>query len=205
MSKLGGLLALSALVALSLCGSQRAQAQQAATVSDDELAALFAAFCLDAFPVAASLDRAAASKKAVAMKPDELKAILHDDPGRGWMLRTSEALYAVTVEFPPYNACAVRRMTPVGVSGVKNYLAAVNKYVAAKNGKLANLPPQKSTLNGVDISLYGQGMTNGSGQPQETFAVVLSNYHGRAGGIWRADAGTGVGVEVRFVHQFVKQ
>ncbi len=191
---------------LGLFACLAAQAQTPPSVPDDELAALFAAFCLDAFPVVAKLDRTVADRKAVAMKPDEVKALLHDDPGRGWTLRTSEALYAVTVEAPPYNACAVRRMTPVGVSGVKNYyLAAVNRYVAGKNGKLANLPPQKSNLNGVDISLYGQGMVNASGQPQETFAVVLSNYHGRVPATWRADAGSGVGVEVRFVHQFVKQ
>jgi hypothetical protein len=181
-------------------------APSAAMVPDDELAALFSAFCLEAFPAAASLDRVATARKAVVMKPEEVTSILHSDPGRGWMLRTPQALYGITIEYPPYNGCAVRRMTPVGVSGVKNYIAAINAYVAARNGKLVNLPPQKSaTPGGADISMYGQGMVDASGKPSENFAVILTNYHGRPGGVWRADAGTGVGVEVRFVHQFVKQ
>jgi len=187
------------------CLGQRADAQVAAMVPDDELAGLYSAFCLEAFPVAASLDKLAGSKQGAAMKPEEVAALLHKDPGRGWFVRTPQAVYGISVEYPPFNACAIRRMTPVGVSGVTHYIALVNKYVAAKNGKLVNLPPQKTNMQGVDISAYSQGMTDASGKPVETFAVILSNYHGRAAGIWRADAGSGVGVEVRMVHQIMKQ
>jgi len=184
----------------------RVQAQTASMVPDDELTALFSSFCLNSFPAPAALDAQAVSRKAVAMTSAEVGSMLKSDPGRGWMLRTSQALYAITVEHPPYNACAVRRMTPVGVSAVKNYISAVKEYVAARNGKLVNLPPQKtSTPDGVDISSYGQGMVDAAGVPLENFAVILSNYHGRAGGIWRADAGSGIGVEVRFVHALIKK
>ena len=196
-----------AVVALALSlgfGPVGVKAQVASPVPDNELAAVFAAFCLDAFPVAADLDRAAAGRKATVMSADEVKSLLHDDPGRGWTLRTAEARYSITIEFPPFNACAVRRMTPVGTAGVTNYLSAVNKYVAAKNGKLVTLPTQKKVVNGADVTLYGQSMVNAGGEMRETFAVVWSNYHGRPPPASRADAGTGVGVEVRFVHQFVK-
>jgi hypothetical protein len=200
MKKLAIALALSLVLAFSI----GTRAQVASPVADDELAALFSAFCIDAFPVPANLDRVAAARNAVPMTPDEVQSILHNDPGRGWMLRTS-ALHGITIEYPPYNACAVRRMTPVGVSSVTHYVAAVGTYAAAKKAKLVNAPPQKTQQNGVDISLYGQAMVDASGQSQETFAVILSNYHGQAAGIWRADAGAGVGVEVRFVHQIVKK
>ena len=138
------------------------------------------------------------------MKPEEVKALLHDDPGRGWMLRTS-ALHGITIEYPPFSTCAVRRMTPVGVSGVLHYIAAVGSYVTAKGAKLVNAPVQKRQQNGMDISLYGQALVDASGQPQENFMGLLTNYHGRVPELWRPDAGTGVGVEVRFVHQIVKK
>lgn len=200
----GGLVAAALLFCVSAVAQTPAPAP-APPVPDDELAELFSTFCLDAFPAEAILAKAAGGRHGVAMTPDQVKSLLHDDPGRGWMLRTSQALYGVTVEYPPYSACAVRRMTPNGVSGVLHYIAALNRYVAAKQGKLVSMPPQKTAQNGVDFSMFGHGMLDANGKLTDNFIVILSNYHGRAGGIWRADAGSGVGVEVRFVHQLVRQ
>lgn len=196
-----GLLVLS----MCLCWVAGARAQMPPPVADDDQVALFAAFCLDAFPDAAALDRVAASRKAVAMTPDELKALLRDDPGRGWLVRTQQALHGITVELPPYVTCAVRRMTPSGPSGAKNYMAAVNKYIAAKNGKLINLPPQRSAQNGTDISVYAHGMVDADGLQRETFAVILTNFNFQAPEPWSVDAGSGVGVEVRLVHYLATQ
>jgi hypothetical protein len=193
-----------AIVAAVLCLGSPMRADDIVAISDDEISGLFSAFCLQSFPDPSALDRLAAAKHAVAMKPEEVASLLHGDPGRGWFLRTS-ALFAVTIESPPYLTCAVRRMTPSGVSGVKNYIAAVNAYVAGKQGKLTVVPVQKSNDKGVDISIYGYAMADASGNNSENFAVVLSNYHGRANDRWRPDAGAGVGVEVRMVHQLLKR
>jgi len=173
-------------------------------VPDDELAALYTAFCLQSFPDEAGLALLARQKGAVALTPEEVKAILHDDPGHGWQLRTAGGHYQISVEDPPYHTCAIRRMTPSGVSGVKNYIAAVNSYVAAHNGKLVTMAPQKGTLpSGIDVSIFGYGMTQTDGTQTDNFAVILTNYHGRAPAALRDEAANGVGMEVRLVHQFV--
>lgn len=173
-----------------------------AAVDDVEIADLFSSFCLQSFPDQAALDRLARSKAATAMKAEEVKAYLHADPGRGWYLRTPLARYAITIESPPYRACAVRRMTPSGVFTVQHYIDAVKAYAAAKTEKLVNMPPQKTTTpEGLDISAYPFAVLDAAGKATETFMLILTNYHGRVAEPLRAEAGSGVGVEVRMVHQ----
>jgi len=191
-----------ACAALCLCAAAHAE-NVAAPADDVEIAGLFAAFCLKAFPEPVALDRLAQAKSAVPMTADEVKSYLHADPGRGWHLRTQHALYAITIESPPYLACAVRRMTPSGMSTVQHYVDAVKAYVGGRSGTLVNAPPQKSrTPEGLDISGYPYALVDASGKVSETFMVILTNYHGRASEPYRADAAGGVGVEVRMVHQF---
>ena len=174
--------------------------------TDEELAALYATFCLDAFPDAYRLDRLASRGNARPMTGDQVSALLRNDPGRGWFIRSPAALFAITVEDPPYSTCAVRRMTPSGLSSVKNYRAAVEAYAARRRGQLTTVPPQRAKTpdGGGDVSIYAYQMIDPASGMVETFAVFLTNYHGRVGGIWKADAADGVGVEVRLVHQMVK-
>jgi len=191
--------------ALWLAAAARA-ADVAPPVDDVEIAELFAAFCLKAFPEPFALDRLAQARSATAMTPDEVKSYLHADPGRGWHLRTAQARYAITIESPPYHACAVRRVTPSGVSTVQHYIDAVKAYVGGRSGTLVNGPPQKTrTPEGVDIAGYPYALLDASGKTTETFIVILTNYHGRMSEQYRAEAAGGVGVEVRMVHQFPPQ
>ena len=193
-----------AAILLALCLSSPVRADGKATVPDNEIADLFSAFCLKAFPDPSALDRAGEARKAAVMNAGEVAAFLHEDPGRGWTLRTSQAQYVITIEYPPYEGCVVRRMTPSGLSGVKNYLAAVAAYAAAKKGKLATMPPMKAQLpGGLDVSANSFKMLDAAGEAAETFAVALTNYHGRVPEPFRRDAGSGAGVEVRFVHQLI--
>jgi hypothetical protein len=201
---LAGVKRVFGVVSLALCLSSPARALDIAAVPDTEIAALYSTFCLKAFPDPSALDKFSKAKGAVVMSPEEVAYFLHQDPGRGWTLRTEQALYVITIEYPPYRTCAVRRMTPSGVSGVKNYLAAVTAYAAAKRGKLGNMPPMKRKgPGGIDISAYYYAMTDSAGKPAETFGVFLTNYHGKVPERFRPDAGSGVGVEVRLVHQLV--
>lgn len=201
-----GVMTILTIVAVAFCCVDHAKAQNAQPVLDDEIAGLFSAFCLQGFPDPTAIDELAKAKQATIMTVAEVTRYLKTDPGRGWYLRTPAALYAVTVESPPFNACAVRRMTPSGLATTKNYIAAVNAYVTEKRGKLVTMPAKKGrTPEGIDISGYGYGMMDAAGKPSDTFSVILTNYRGKPPAEWRADAGSGVGIEVRMVRQIVPQ
>jgi hypothetical protein len=169
------------LLALGLCPP--AGAADIAPVADDEIAGLFAAFCLAAFPAAAPEEEAAKRRHAAAMTPAELARFLHGDPGRGWFLRTGAALYAVTIEAPPWRACAVRRMTPSGLAGATHYIAAVERHAARRHEKLVQVPPKRETSpDGADIVAYGYGVLDESRRPKVRIPT-------EAGRVFRRDAG----------------
>lgn len=200
------LLICAALSAAPALAQDQAPAGVAATVPDEELSSLYDAFCLQAFPDENALSALAEQKGAAVMTAQEVIALLHQDPGHGWQLRTTTGHYQISIETGAYHACAIRRMTPSGVSGVKNYIAAVNAYVAAHGGTLANIAPQKGVLpNGIGVSVYGSSMSMADGAATDTFGVILSNYHSHPPANLTEEAAGGVGVEVRFVHQLVAQ
>ena len=174
--------------------------------SGTEISEIYAAFCLDKFPDASAFAALASARKATAMSQDQVKRFLHAYPGYGWTLHLADANYTIQVEDPPFRTCSVRRMTPSGVNDVKPYIAAVNAYVARKNGKLIGIPPthNRTPDNVADVMTLPYGMMDSSGKPAETFAVILTNYHGRAPADQQAAAAGGVGVEVRMVHQIVQ-
>lgn len=74
-----------------------------------DLVAAFAQFCLDGFPTDAS-PQAPTDTTLVTLAPAALRAVLHDDPGRGWAYTTPDGVFVLTMEAPPYQTCAVRRI-----------------------------------------------------------------------------------------------
>ena len=192
------LLALAGLVAWPPGG---AVAREAVAADVEQMTQLFDGVCLRAFPDRGAVDRAMAQAGGTAMKPGQVRAYLHDDPGRGWTLARPEATYVVTIEDPPYRACAVRRMTASGFPTVAPYMAAIQGYAAAQRRALgAPFSQAIRSADGLDInaSVWPVGvLPDGS-----TDGVMLfrTDYHGGYAGPLARDAG-GVGVEVRFVHQ----
>jgi hypothetical protein len=189
---------------LGLPAQSHAQTQPDPTVAP-EIAEIYTSFCIEKFPDASAIGSLAKARKAAPLGQDQVKRFLHSDPGNGWTLHDGTGDYIILLEDPPYRACSVRRMTPSGVNDVKPYVAAVNAYIARKNGKLVGIPPSqnKTPDNIADISTYGYGMLDANGKPVETFAVILTNYHGHAPADEQAAAAGGVGVEVRMVHQIL--
>lgn len=171
-----------------------------------ELTRVWAGFCLERFPVDTAVNAFAASQGATPMSPQDVKRYLHDDPGRGWYLHTELGLYAITLEQPPFLACAVRRMTPNGVPGVSPFIAVMKAYSENQHGKLVTVPAvhTKTPDGGGDINAYTTGMIDATGKLRESFLVVLTNYHGHPPDPWKHDAEGGVGVEVRFVRELAK-
>lgn len=189
---------LAGLLAWPLDG---AMAREAVAADVEQMTQLFDWVCLRAFPDQGAVDRAMSQAGGTAMKPGQVRAYLHDDPGRGWMLARPEATYVVTIEDPPYRACAVRRMTASGFPTVAPYLAAIREYAAGQRRALGKPFDQAiRTPDGLDISATiwpVGGLPDGSA---DGVMLFRTNYHGGYAGPLAGDAG-GVGMEVRFVHQ----
>ena len=167
-----------------------------------ELTRFFDNACLHRFPDDAAMDVFAAENHGEPLSAEELKRYLHDDPGRGWYIRTSLGLYALTLEAPPFHACAIRRMTPTGIKEVKPFLADVQAFAASHALTLVKDVPRKvKTPQGLDITMFPLSTRNSVGGLSNNLMIILSNYHGRAPSEFRADAGNGPGVEVRMVRQ----
>lgn len=78
-----------------------------------DIATVFKMFCLERFPARPLMSgEMPPGTSSAAMTPQQVRQFLHDDPGVGWWYQTPFGTYAVTVEAPPYFACAVRRNYP---------------------------------------------------------------------------------------------
>jgi hypothetical protein len=78
-----------------------------------ELVDTFLDLCLNVFP---DDDAVAAKAKAAGHAPlsdEQVRQFLHNDPGRGWVVRRDDMVLAVTIELPPFHSCAVRTMVEI--------------------------------------------------------------------------------------------
>lgn len=60
----------------------------------------------------------------------------------------------VTLEGPPYRACAARRMTPTGIDAGKRIKVAFTDFAAANRYRLEPLTKREATLPGISISTF---------------------------------------------------
>jgi hypothetical protein len=175
-------------------------------VDATELVSMFSELCIGAFPDDAKVAAYLKAKAATAMSAQETRRYLHADPGQGWYVRTPVALYGVTIEQPPYHTCAIRRMTPEGVTApsMKPLVEAEKAYAAGIGGSTVAIPVQNTPIpNGPDVMSFGLGVLDAAGKPSDSFGVFFSNFHGRVAEPWVADGTPGVGLEVRLSHQAI--
>ena len=198
---------LSALVAAPFPGrAQKAPSPPPSATPDPavfaEATRLFADTCLQRFPDEEAVAKIVEARGGEAISPERRKRYLHDDPGRGWYLRTPLGLYVVTLEAPPFHACSVRRMTPSGIGGAQPFVTEVQDFATRHHLKAVRGKVQKrATPQGLDLALYPVSAFDASGVLADNLMIILSDYHGRPPAEFRTDAGTGTGVEVRLVRQ----
>ena len=170
-----------------------------------DMAAVYQSICLDGFPSEAGLASALRAYDASPLTGGETMQILHADPGRGWRFRTAFANYTLTVEDPPFNTCALRRMTRMGLPTALPYVQAVKTYAARTSlavGQMQQL--NQHAPQGFDIQILGLPLlAAGDTTPHETSIYVTTNYHGRFDPARAQEAIGGVGVEVRMAHQIL--
>ncbi len=158
-----------------------------------ELADLFADMCFSRFPDDAALAEGAAKRQLAAMSQDQVKAYLHSDPGHGWFLKTADGSYAITIEEPPYHACAVRRFYGTAPNFQQPYQSQLSAWAAKNNiGPLTNFPPESQVDNGISIHADVKGVTGPDGKPRQLFIAIVSTY-------------TSGQIEVRLVRQIPPQ
>lgn len=168
-------------------------------VSDASLADLFTTLCIKAFPDPAAVDAALKLQSLAAMTPEQAKPYLHEGTGRGWLVRTSQSLFAVTVADAPNQTCAVQQMTPDGMRTVTGLTTAIKAHVVAMKGKVVAVAPQTATTtDGPEVRYWGYGVLTSDNTPIEQFGVYVSDYKGKVPEPWTPYAGKGSGVEVRF-------
>ncbi len=136
----------------------------------------FARFCLQRFPNQ-TVTGGNGGNDLVPMTPAQVKQYLHDDPGHGWTYRQDDGEYVVTVEDPPYHACAVRRLYADPPKYRFPYLFAIQTWAIGRNrGPMDFLPRQTGTVNGLTISANLAALPAAGGKPREVFMDITTPY-----------------------------
>ena len=141
-----------------------------------DLQQLFSDLCIKKFPDDAALASAVESAGGTAMTAEEVKARLHDDPGRGWKVIAGQASFSVTLEAPPYHACAVRIAAekPVVGKGIVEMLkstAAQQQHALSKPLVLPAVP-----MGGIVTLAVSYDVVNADGSPimpKEAFMLII--------------------------------
>ena len=157
-----------------------------------EMVALYDTICLRAFPDDAAVARAAEAQGGRAMSEAEVRRFLHEDPGRGWEVDGRTALFRVTLEAPPFHACAVRTLTVAGFPDMSPYRALADRFEAG--GGYQAIAPVTREIGDIHVSGGGE-QRQGSADGLLVFLTTPGEKH-------RTPAQSAV--EVRFTHQIYR-
>ena len=162
-----------------------------------EMVELYDRICLRAFPDDHAVARLMRDV-GTPLSPAEVQRYLRDDPGVGWRIAGRSARFDVTIEAPPYHACAVRTMTAAGFPGLDPYRALADRFEAEQGGGFEPIPPLDGTVGTIRTSGRGESRQTGTGKSEALLIFV-----GMPAEALRTRRRTGV--EIRFVHQFAEQ
>ena len=161
----------------------------------DEMIALYDEICLRAYPDDAAAGAAAARHDATPLSAEQVRIYLHDDPGVGWSLRGRTGPFTLTIEAPPYHACAIRAMTAGGFADWGPYRALANRY--EEGGGYQAMNHMQFTQDNLDLAGGGERRTRPDGGTETLLVIVTTPTRAYR------DRGE-TGVEVRFTHQFAE-
>ncbi len=185
------------LLMAALLQAAPAAPSPAATAATDvaRMAALYDEICLRTFPDDAALDRLMAAKKATPLSASDVRIILRDDPGRGWLLHDGAETFTVTLELPPFHACSVRAAhSSAGPTDLAPYQRVVASY-AARTGGFSTQPPMELDQSGIHI--HGEMQTRALPNGDHDNLIVVDQ---RITDPSQLAAGT-TSTPLRFVHQ----
>lgn len=157
-------------------GPTAADAAQVPEEASTGLALAFAQLCLARFPDRDDLAEGGMppDTRLVLLSDEVAQRFLYTDPGRAWTYRTPYGEYVVTVQDPPYRACAVRKRF-AGVPRRPGLFKAAFRTVArawavseGRDGFVEGVPFQRRR---PDLRVLGQAMLlpAARGHPAEVF------------------------------------
>lgn len=117
-----------------------------------ELLDVFGEICLSRFPKDDVIQKYMKEKAYPALTPEQVKMFLKADPGIGWFhARAGGGQYIITLEYPPFHACAVRAR----YNKMPDYKVGLSLFIgvwaANETVNMRELPPQAQTLGNQKI------------------------------------------------------
>ena len=168
-SRLGSF-ALAALVALG------AKPVRAAEPAWGAMVGMFAEACLEKFPDDTAVRQYAAAKRLTVMPDDMVHQLLGADPGQGWIQNTARGRYLLTIEMPPYQACAIRRTDNATPDFLAPFSLLLGVWAANQSGvSLKELPSQNVLIQGSPTLARRWVVDRGPGKPTELLIVLVTN------------------------------
>jgi hypothetical protein len=164
-----------------------------------EFVSLFSSYCLHQFPDDKAVTAQAMGEGRRPLTPAEVGSFLHVDPGVGWMIAGQETSYVLTVQVPPYHACALRRYSDTPLDGAP-FIEAARGFAALSGHRLgAPLTRQRDIGGGIISSgTYFQELDDKDRPLSEAYMFFTVRYPA----VPRADGTPSKPFwEVRFVRQ----
>jgi hypothetical protein len=141
-----------------------------------ELVDIFARVCLEKFPDDAAVRQFAAEKRLAVMSDDIVRQLLGTDPGQGWFQETARGRYLLTIELPPYHACAIRKSGDAAPDFLAAFSLLLSTWAATQSGaSLKPSPPQNTEVSGLPTQAYLWILDRGPGKPAETLMALVTN------------------------------
>jgi hypothetical protein len=167
-SSIGGV-TLAALVALT--AAPLLAAEPAAELID-----IFAAVCLAKFPDDAAVRQFAIEKQLDAMPDDTVRQLLGTDPGQGWFQDTARGRYLLTLELPPYHACAIRKSDSAAPDFLARFSLLLATWATTQSGaSLKQLPTQSAEISGFPTQVHQWVLDRGPDRPAERMMAFVTN------------------------------
>ncbi len=121
-----------------------------------ELNDMFGEICLRKFPDDSAVKSHMRDAKNEEMRIDQVAQFLKTDPGVGWFRQSEHGQYAVTLEFPPDHACAVRkvfRSAPKPAFGI-GFQQLIKETFGEKGTRIKALKPRGMAFGEIKSVMY---------------------------------------------------
>jgi hypothetical protein len=108
--------------------------------------------------------------------PDGVRRYLHNDPGRAWQLDADGGTYIVTVEAPPFSACAVRRSYPTPAQTEFGFQLLTQAWAINEHlGPMQIAPPAHMERDGLAMDAQVMGTPATPGHPRQVFMNITTH------------------------------